>query len=93
MRGEQLMSLQTKSNCEIAGHRSNGGTGLTNFDIERRPLYEAAIAECGDPNFFISDEPMPGTPANSRTANSLHYKGSKNPNHFWDIFYKLKKAA
>jgi hypothetical protein len=77
---------------KIYGHFSNGGTGLTNFDKEELPLYEAAIAECGDPDFFISDEPMPGTPL--RNSYSLHYKGSKEKlKYFWDIFYKLKKAA
>lgn len=75
-------------------HWTKGGTGITNFDADRLPLYEAAIAAHGDPDLVIADEPMP--PMTEGYA--LHDLGrlpgeSRDLSEFWQVFYQLRGTA
>jgi len=66
-----------------------GGTFLMNFSARYASLYEAAIAECNNPDLRISGRIGP-TPPNERSIGplySIHYIG-KDP-QVVEIFYQM----
>lgn len=61
-------------------HWTNSGTGITKFDADRLPIYEAAIAESGDPDLFTKN-------------NELHDRQGPKPRElgpFWTIVRRLQ---
>jgi hypothetical protein len=72
-------------------HWVHGGTVVTNFDEEDRPLYEAAIKEYGDADLFISDTPMPPKTWGASLHDLRGVKGRKGGlGAFWRVFDELK---
>lgn len=60
-------------------HWTNGGTGITKFDPERRPLYEAAIKESGRSDIWI-------------VGCELH-SSSHDLSDFWEVFRRLEEES
>jgi hypothetical protein len=74
----------------INSHWTKGGTGVTNFGVEERPLYEAAIKEYGKPYLVIHDEPMEG-PALPDSLSLHNVRGKRGDlSDFWEIFWRLR---
>ena len=77
-------------------HRNwtEGGTGLTNFSPNDEPLYLAAIAAHGDPNYVISHYAC-DAPIHAYGSYSLHRldikDSSRSSSAFWEIFTSLRK--
>lgn len=74
---------------------TEGGTGVTNFDLTDIDLYKEAVRQYGDLSLVVSNVPMP--PMN--IGGSLHYTQSLSSysivdlSQFWDIFRQLKESG
>lgn len=78
-------------------HWTEGGTGVTNFSVEQRPIYELAIKLHGDKRLVICDEPM-GRFCKTEDYASLHFiltkqDSSHDLSRFWSVFEVCKAAA
>ena len=74
-------------------HWRKGGTGITNFDKKEKPIYEKAISEYGDDNFFILDRPITGITGLSSYC-SLHCKEKMQTfSPFWRTFDRVYKES
>jgi hypothetical protein len=80
----------------INEHFTKGGTAVTNFDAKDREIYEAAIAEYGDPDLVISERPMPDERGKEITHNKMHSlhnlrsDGRKELGEFWKIWRRIR---
>lgn len=72
-------------------HWSRGGTGITNFGKEERPIYEEAIKRHGDPKITIHDAPLQvKNPPLNRC--SLHREGGfRDLSEFWEVYRTVQK--
>jgi hypothetical protein len=78
-------------------HFTRGGTGVTNFTLhgERGQLrqYTRAVRLYGDPNIFVSMNPMQGPGAECSNTGSLHTMSVGDLGDFWKLFKSLKQVA
>jgi hypothetical protein len=72
-------------------HFSQGGNGVTNFDIERIHLYCRTIEEYGDGRLYVG-EPIPA-PCDQTNMRALRIRDLSlgDLSDFWELFDKLKK--
>lgn len=73
-------------------HWQDGGTGITNFPPEDRPIYEAAILADGSGDLVLSETPFAGRYSPLPGHCSLH---CVNPERldlgpFWRIFDRIQ---
>jgi len=74
-----------------SAHWTKGGTGLTNFHLEKASFYYKVVTEFGDPTIFTSPVPMDGYSSNNTTMGSLHAIGCpRDLSSFWALFDKMK---
>lgn len=66
-----------ESRVQWPEHWTNGGTGITKFAAEDRPLYEAAIKESGRSDLWLKGD-------------ELHSDNRSDKGDFWRIFRQLK---
>lgn len=66
----------TEPRIDWPEHWRNGGTGITKFDPEKRPLYEAAIKESGRSDLFL-------------IGNELHSDNRSDKSDFWRVYRRL----
>jgi hypothetical protein len=80
----------------ISPHWTQGGSGITNFEPEDLPLYEAAIKEFGCPSLVLSDKPMDGKNYGFAMY-SLHdlrrSVQSLDISEFWKTFRRLQAQS
>lgn len=74
-------------------HWIRGGSGVTNFDRDRLPVYQAAIAKHGDPSLRLSDLPMTGGGGEGSSYYSLHHFGIGDLSQFWRVFNAVAEAT
>lgn len=67
---------------------ADGHRGVTNFNADELPHYEKAIAEFGDVDLFISNEPMP--PKRDGYCLRDRRADRKDLSEFWR-FFRLSK--
>lgn len=73
----------------ILRHWMNGGTGLTNFQEDRRAVYIEAVKRHGDQNFVVHEKSFP--PAPDGYGGSLHrLDQSVNASEFWLVYYEVE---
>jgi hypothetical protein len=74
----------------IAKHWTQGGTGITNFHVNKEKLYSAAIEEYGDDNIFVGPplEPL----HTSKNTLALHSYTTDSLSSFWEIFYQVRTS-
>jgi hypothetical protein len=73
-------------------HFTEGGTGVTNFDIEQKEIYESAVKEYGDDNIYIG--PPFGRLKSHGNYLALHAPTDyKDLSKFWRIFDIKNKLA
>lgn len=68
-----------------------GGTGVTRFSEDDRPIYERAILEFGDPSLYIVDGNIGLTSGKVVYGSCLCHKEHSDLSAFWDIFDRIKK--
>lgn len=69
----------------ILKHLNKGGTGLTNFNIAKLPIYAEAIRQFGSEDFAVTN--ISFWPAPPEYGGSLHYFGPKQDlGPFWRVF-------
>lgn len=68
-----------------------GGTGITNFQRDKLPIVQAAIAECGDSSLTVSEIPMPPATAAQGylSLHDLSGNGKQDISKFWEIYRRL----
>lgn len=76
-------------------HWAKGGTGVTNFDASKRPIYEQALSVYGDSDLRTSDGPMSGGGFDGQC--SLHdfahgkQRGrTRGLDEFWEVFRRVE---
>lgn len=74
-------------------HFKEGGTGVTNFQIAERDIYQRAVDEYGDPTLFISDDIMVPEQWQPGTGMCLHHTKHGDLSAFWKIFNRIKKEG
>jgi hypothetical protein len=73
-----------------ATHWTNGGTGVTNFTEDMRPVYVEAVKRHGDPDIRVHEKSFGA--GNENYGGSLHNHGKrKDLSPFWDVFDAVKK--
>jgi hypothetical protein len=69
---------------------TRGGTGLTNFQKEELPIYEAAVARFGNPDYVICSKALGNEYFSSKElsdrCHSLHHLGGGDSCPFWRVF-------
>jgi hypothetical protein len=76
----------------INRHWCEGGTALTNFAEDMRPVYTEAVKRYGDPTFIVEAQSTPAAPYNY--GGSLHWLGAgpnANASAFWAVFDQVKQ--
>lgn len=69
-------------------HWTHGGTGVTNFQLDKLEVYKYCVYLHGDSDLFVLEETMyPYT----WTGGSLHCKRRKDLSEFWELFKKIEK--
>lgn len=68
-------------------HFSQGGDGVTNFDLEDLPIYMEAVKKHGDSDLWISQQGFDG----DRNLGSLRCKRDKELSSFWKVFDEVAK--
>lgn len=70
-------------------HWTNGGTGVTNFTEDMRPVYVEAVKRYGDKRLRVHAKSF--GKGNQNYGGSLHNHGErKDLSDFWDIFDKVR---
>ena len=72
-------------------HFQEGGTGVTNFSISKKEIYEQAIKEYGDNSLFISDDIMVPERREPGTGMCLHHTQRGDLSAFWRIFDRIER--
>ena len=84
---EAIMSAQIKLQ-----HWRNGGTGLTNFQPEQLPDYEAALAAYSGDDIRIEKAPLDCGKNTPLGDYSLHCTSGHDASEFWRVFREVNES-
>jgi hypothetical protein len=76
----------------IMKHWTEGGTGVTNFQPDRLPIFREAVRRYGDPTLIVLDEAMPPAPKNyggSLHCVAMRWSGMLDLSPFWCVYEEV----
>lgn len=80
----------------IFKHWTEGGTGVTNFELSQLDFYKKVVKEFGDSELVVVDKAFKTesgyTPCGYGLLHNLRDTGKIDLSDFWALFYLLKKG-